>query len=293
MKNEWCPPKLFSEFPPFFQLYPSTSKGLNPGSVQQLHYLAGRLKPQFIDGLLMDYSHRLAPNKIISTNWALSHNQPAGFRFGGIYTIGMSEKELKTPAIHVSINPSTLSTSMGILFFPVPWLRFEADMQRAASELPLYTTATVEYRGDLSTITSNLYNVSTEFGRSTFSFLRSVSEHIALGGELLLEWADPTSLMVDTAFAARYKEDDFSIAATASRQGVDVSFWQRLHPKIEMSTMWAWQRKTQKSVGTVSYKWDFDDSYVKGMFDSNLSVGFMYARKLAVVSRKDRKEQLN
>lgn len=97
-----------------------------------------------------------------------------------------------------------MSTNMGILYFPVPWLRIEADMQRAADELPLHTTASAEYRGDLSTITLNLYNVSTEFGRTTVSFLRAVSDHIALGGELLLEWADPTSVMADTAFAARY-----------------------------------------------------------------------------------------
>lgn len=93
MKSEWCPPKLFSEFPPFFQLYPS-AKDSNPGSVQQLHYLAGRLKPQFIDGLMMDYSHRLAPNKILTTNWILCHNQPAGFRFGGIYASGLYDNVL-------------------------------------------------------------------------------------------------------------------------------------------------------------------------------------------------------
>ncbi|KAI9580205.1 hypothetical protein GQX74_000198 [Glossina fuscipes] len=280
MKSEWCPPKLFSEFPPFFQLYPC-AKDSNPGSIQQFHYLAGRLKPQFIDGLMMDYSHRLSPNKILTTNWVLSHNQPAGFRFGGIYAYGMCDNVLETPVIHADINPSTMSTNVGILYFPVPWLRFEGDLRRAADELPLHATGSVEYRGDLSTITLNLYNVSTEFGRATVSFLRSVSHHIALGGELLLEWADPTSVMADTAFAARYMESDFSMAATASRQGVDVSFWQRLHPKIQMSTTWAWQRKTQKSVGTVCYKWDFDNAYVKGMFDSNLSVGFMYASALS------------
>uniref|UniRef100_A0A1A9Z4Y0 Mitochondrial import receptor subunit TOM40 homolog n=1 Tax=Glossina pallidipes TaxID=7398 RepID=A0A1A9Z4Y0_GLOPL len=281
MKCDWCPPKVDAEFPPCFQIYPGVNKGANPGNIQHLHYLASRLKPEFFDGLVLDYKHRLAPNKIITSNWILSHNQPAGFRFGGIYVSRIHENILQTPTIHANINPTTMSTNVGIVYFPFRCLRIEADLQRAADDAPLQTQSTIEYRGGLSTLTLDLYNVSAETGRATVSFLRSVSEHLALGGEWLLEWTEPTSIMTDTAFAARYKLHDFSLASTISRQGIDVSFWSQVHPKIQMATMWAWQRKTSKSVGTICYKWDFEDAYVKGMFDSNLSVGFMYARTVS------------
>lgn len=45
-----------------------------------------------------------------------------------------------------------------------------------------------------------------------------------------------------------------------------------------MASILVWQRKTNKGVGTICYRWDFEDAYVKGMLDSNLSVGFLYSK---------------
>lgn len=76
----------------------------------------------------------------------------------------------------------------------------------------------------------------------------------------------------------RYKLNRYSLGATISRQGLDVTYWQRLHSKLQMASILVWQRKTNKGVGTICYRWDFDDAYVKGMLDSNLSVGFLYSK---------------
>lgn len=86
MKCDGCPPKFRAEFPPCFQKYKSVYTHCNPGNIKELHYLAHRLKPTLLDGIELDYVHRLSPNKSINANWILSHNKPSGFRFGGIFT---------------------------------------------------------------------------------------------------------------------------------------------------------------------------------------------------------------
>lgn len=81
-----CPPKFEIRFPPCLSVYSGANTARNPGNLENIHILANRIRPQFFDGLILDYYHRLAPNKMFTANWILSHNQPAGFRFGGIYS---------------------------------------------------------------------------------------------------------------------------------------------------------------------------------------------------------------
>lgn len=157
-------------------------------------------------------------------------------------------------------------------------MRIETQLQRAAKDSPLQTQTCIDLCTNSSSLTANFYDVRKDSGRATLSFLRSVSDHLALGAELLLEWTDPQSMMTDTAFAGRYKRHSYSVAATMSRQGIDLSYWQRIHPNIQLASLWAWHRKTEKSVGTICYQWNFPDAHIRGMFDSNLSVGFMYSR---------------
>ncbi|XP_073847475.1 mitochondrial import receptor subunit TOM40 homolog isoform X2 [Musca autumnalis] len=280
MNCEWCPPKCSTKFPPCFQKYPGVSSKTNPGNILGLHHLANRLKPDFLDGIKLDYCHRLNPNKVLTANWRLSHNEPSGFRFGGIYTAHLRGDVMQTPTIHADINPSNFSTDIGIVYYPHPRLRIQAEMQRADIEAPLETQTCIELSTNSSTLTGILYNARKESGRGTLSYLRAINDKLSLGGELLIEWTDPYSMMADIALAARYRRHAYSVAATISRQGIDVSYWQRLHRKIQMATLWAWQRKTEKSLATICYQWNFEDSHVRGQFDSNLSVGFMYSSRV-------------
>ncbi|XP_075164418.1 uncharacterized protein LOC142237000 isoform X2 [Haematobia irritans] len=278
MDCEWCPPKCKTTFPPCFFKYPGTRHKTNPGNLLGLHYLANRIMPDFLDGIQLHYRHRLSPNKAITANWTLSHNAPSGFRFGGIYTAHLHGDIMQTPTIHADINPSNLATDIGILYFPFENLRIQADLQRASDKAPLLTQTCIEMCTNSSTLTATLYNARRESGRGTLSFLRAINEQWALGGELLVEWTEPYSVMTDIAIAGRYRKPSYAVAATLSHQGVDVSYWQRLHRKIQMATIWAWQRKTKKSLATICYQWNFEDAYVRGKLDSNLSVGVIYSR---------------
>ncbi|XP_013109001.2 mitochondrial import receptor subunit TOM40 homolog 2 isoform X1 [Stomoxys calcitrans] len=280
MNCEWCPPKCNVKFPPCFYKYPGTRSKTNPGSVLELHCLANGIKPDFVDGIKLDYHHRLGRNKAITANWTLSHNEPSGFRFGGIYTAHLHGDIMQTPTIHADINPTNFSTNIGIIYYPFRCLRIQANLQRAAEKAQLDTQTCIEWCTNASTLTTTLYNARTESGRGTLSYLRALNEQVALGGELLVEWNEPHSVMTDIAFVARYRQPLYSLAATVSRQGIDVSYWQRLHRKIKMATLWAWQRKTGKSLATVCYQWNFEDAYVRGKLDSDLSVGVIYSSRI-------------
>lgn len=76
-------------------------------------------------------------------------------------------------------------------------------MQRLSENVPVETQYTLEYTRPCDTWTANLYNVRNESGRCALSGMRSVSQHWAIGGELLFEWNSPKNLVTDLAFAAR------------------------------------------------------------------------------------------
>jgi len=75
-----------------------------------------------------------------------------------------------------------------------------------------------------------------------------------------------------------YSHHNYSFAATASRQGLDVSYWQRVHPQIQMANLLAWNRSTRKTIARICYQWNFWNCAVSGMIDSDALVGFTWTR---------------
>ncbi|XP_068156631.1 mitochondrial import receptor subunit TOM40 homolog 1 [Drosophila tropicalis] len=277
-----CPPNEVNGifFPSCFERYGGICTQKNPGNIEGLHVLAHRVMPKFFDGVELDYLHRLAPNKYITASWVLSHVRAAGFRFGGLYTFRVSDDIMLTPTIIGDIHPTSLAANLNILFYPFKSLRMEAIMQKANEVTPVESQYTIEWTRPCDTWSANLYNVSSENGRCTLSVMRSITTHWALGTELLLEWNEPKRLRSDIAVAARYSHHNYSFAATASRQGLDVSYWQRIHPQIQMANLLAWNRNTRKTIATICYQWNFGNSEVHGKFDSDASVGFMWTKYL-------------
>lgn len=275
-----CPSGGTPQFPGCFQKHGGVSLKKNPGNVQSLHMLAHRVMPKFLDGIELDYLHRLAPNKYITASWLLSHNKSSGFRFGGIYTLRVEDDIMLTPTIIGDIHPTSLAANLNILYYPFKNLRLEAALQKANDKTPVETQYTVELVRPCDTWSANFYNIRNESGRCTLSVMRSISLHWAIGAELLLEWNDPNNLMTDLAFAARYAHHNYSFAATASQQGLDVSYWQRIHPNIQMANLLAWNRQTRKTIATICYQWNFWNCSVHGMLDSDASVGLLWTRYL-------------
>ncbi|KAH8291886.1 hypothetical protein KR054_001945 [Drosophila jambulina] len=284
MSCKTCPPYKPNElgvfFPDCLERIGGHCNKKNPGNVQNLHLLAHSVMPKFYDGIELDYLHRLAPNKYITAAWVLSHVRPSGFRFGGQYTFRVIGDTMYTPTITGDIHPTSLASNLNILYYPFQALRMEAVMQKANKDTPVESQYTIEWTRQCDTWSANLYNVRSDTGRCTLSMMRSVSDHWALGGEVLLEWNDPSKLDTGLAIAARYSHYNYSLAASASRQGLDISYWQRIHPQIEMANLLAWNRSTRKTIATICYRWNFWNSAVHGMFDSDASVGFMWTKYL-------------
>ncbi|XP_030374684.1 mitochondrial import receptor subunit TOM40 homolog 2 [Scaptodrosophila lebanonensis] len=276
-----CPKPDDPEFPACLERHPGICTKKNPGNVQSLHLLAHRVMPKFFDGIELDYYHRLAPNKYITAAWVLSHVRAAGFRFGGIYTFRVQDDVMLTPTIIGDIHPTSLASNLNILYYPFKNLRMEAVMQKANEETPVETQYTVELTRPCDTWSANFYNVRQDNGRATFSVMRAITLHWAIGAELLLEWNEPKNLMTDIAIAARYSHHHYSFGATVSRQGLDVSYWQRIHPQIQMANLLAWNRSTRKTIATICYQWNFWSCAVHGMLDSDASVGFMWTKYLS------------
>lgn len=108
-----------------------------------------------------------------------------------------------TPTISGDVHPTTLAANLNMIYYPIKPLRMEASLQRLSEDVPVETQYTLEYTRPSDTWTGNLYNVRNENGRCTLSVMRSISQHWALGGELLTEWSSPKKYMHDLALAAR------------------------------------------------------------------------------------------
>ncbi|XP_055906426.1 mitochondrial import receptor subunit TOM40 homolog 2 [Eupeodes corollae] len=279
MKCEWCPRKCYPRFPPNYFVQPGRSEFPNPGNIEDLHSRAHNIMPKFFDGVELGYRYGLAPEKTIQLNWILSHTRPSGFLIGGVYCTRNYDDILETPMVHADINPSSLSTNFGCVYYPWQNVRLWAAFQK--SKTLFDKTFSAEVHSPSTTYTANLYNPSKDRGRCTLSVLRSVTNHLALGGELLVEWNEPRHTSADAALAMRYSRHQYSSALTVSRQGFDVSYWHRVHPSIQMGSSLAFNRNTRKAIATVCYQWEFQDTTVRGMVDSDMSVGFMYYRTIS------------
>lgn len=109
MKCEGCPPKFRADFPKSFQKYWGRRSQRNPGNILELHSIAHRIKPTFLDGIELDYVHRMTSSKLITAKWILSHNIPSGLRFGGIYIAGKNGEIMVTIQIFNNLHEINVS----------------------------------------------------------------------------------------------------------------------------------------------------------------------------------------
>lgn len=102
-------------------------------------------------------------------------------------------------------NPTTLATNFHFLFHPTQKIKLETKIQTGAypfiSDLG-DSIASVEYLGDSSTTSFNVYNPKKNAGRFTIGYLKGVTNQLSLGIELLTEWYEG-QWNSQTAFAAR------------------------------------------------------------------------------------------
>lgn len=78
-------------------------------------------------------------------------------------------------------------------------------------------------------------------------------------------------------FRHRYNRDGSTVAASFSSQAGDISYWRQIHPAVQVGMLMAYS-KQKPLTASLFYQWDFHDSLVRGMINSQWSVGFTYRR---------------
>jgi Eukaryotic porin len=63
-----------------------------------------------------------------------------------------------------------------------------------------------------------------------------------------------------------------------SKGALDVSFWHQPMDLLQLGATFAFDKRTSKAVGSLYYQLETKDAVIKGMLDSDWSVGCTYNR---------------
>ncbi|XP_058462271.1 mitochondrial import receptor subunit TOM40 homolog 2 [Malaya genurostris] len=252
---------------------------MNPGDVASLHQRTYNLKPEWFEGFQLNASKTLAVNRIVRASWNLSHITPTGFRIGAQLQRKCSDTVLKTPLLAFDVNPCTLASNLFLLYRPVSSLCAEISVQMMPQAQTVIDRLSLQHTGSSSTTTLRCYNPTQDSCRMTLDHLMSYNKRLAFGAELLYEWyRDTTNTQI--ALAARYNRDKYSFAATCSREAFDLTYWRKINSRLQIGSSLACNHREGKAIGTIYYQVERPDCTVKGLFDSDWSVGYTYQRKI-------------
>lgn len=179
-------------------------------------------------------------------------------------------------------NPSSLASNFRFLYHPIPEIRIESKFQT----LPFpkiaqikNSIATLELLEKQTTVSLNLYNPSLDTGKVTLGVLYSFTKTFCGGLEILSSWSEKHPCHfedISLAFAGRYSFKKHSIAATISKHALDVSIWHQPRDYLQVGASLIVDSCLSKAVGSFCYQMDFEDAKVKGMIDTDFSVGCTY-----------------
>ncbi|CRK98736.1 CLUMA_CG012191, isoform A [Clunio marinus] len=277
-----CPKSVPVFFPPNFCLFPPSSVNcLNPGSFAAIHKKTRDISPEWFEGLRLRCAKNLDVNKGFYFDWMVGNNTPAGCRFGGM----LCRKDYnitKTPLIIVDTNPSTLATNLHFLHHPLPEIRLESKIQTGV--VPSRSQkfiGSLEYLGESSTISLAFYNPKCDAGRMTIGFLHSLNNKFCAGFELLTSWRgrkERREFEASLALAARQSFDKSSAAISVSKNALNISGWHQANDSLQLGASMIFNWQTSKALGSLYYQLETKNAIIKGMFDSDWSIGCTYNR---------------
>lgn len=266
-----------SKFPKFTIIPGLGSQLLNPGSVSNLHQKTRNIKPIWLDGVHLEFRKNFENNKIFFCNWVLSHTNPTGFRLGGIYNRALSDHVLVTPRIEADINPSTLLANFSFLWHPISSIRLELNSHNGSTKNNSKTMS-IEYIGDKSTASVIINKLSPNSTNLSVDYMYSLSSNWCIGTELSQLYDGRIAQSSQVAIAVRHQKDAYSWAGTLSTTAADISYWHQIHKSLQLGTILCYNQRSGKSVSEIFYQYEFKNGYIRGMIDSNWSVGVTYNR---------------
>lgn len=278
---------------------------LNPGSLAELHQKCHSILPIWLDGAQLSYQNVSHPKHVLFVDSILSQLRPTGVRCGVSLSRDVGNKMLRSPFFSIDLNPYTLSSNIHVQYYVLPslcvewkgqtmpittqystvWKQLWQDHRSAEDGVATdgikagQNTMTIDWYGQSSTVSLNIYNGGLLAGHATASYLQSVTAAITLGTECLLKWKQG-SWQTKTAVAARYARKQMALAATYSLStgDMDMTYWRHVSPHVQLGTSVVYSANNGKSISSVFFQRELQSATVRGKFDSDTSMGCMYER---------------
>jgi mitochondrial import receptor subunit TOM40 len=260
------------------------NRNLNPGNIGNIHKNLIDIKPVFYEGLLLSCRKNLDINKVMFADWSMGTATPQGVRLGGALCRKVDSCLTESPIIVGDTNPKTLATNLQFKYYPWRNLKLETKIQTGmypyVQDFGSLITS-IELARDESTLTLNFYNPKKDAGRFTIGILNSLTKNLCFGAEILCEWTD--KLLVQppkVAFAGRYTMDNQALAATITSDAYDVSFWKRINKNVQVGSSVIGNKHMSKSVATMCYQLELDDTLIRASIDTDYSAGLTYHKRI-------------
>lgn len=77
---------------------------------------------------------------------------------------------------------------------------------------------------------------------------------------------------------SRYEFNKTVVAATCSRQALDITCWKQLRDTVQIGSSLVINRTNNYRNYAVFYKWEKNNVSIRGLIDTNWTMGFTYAK---------------
>lgn len=76
----------------------------------------------------------------------------------------------------------------------------------------------------------------------------------------------------------RYSFQKSSLATSVSKDALDITLWHQPNDLLQLGASFIFNKRTSKPVGSLCYQLEMKDAIIKGMIDSDWSIGCTYNR---------------
>uniref|UniRef100_T1D4E1 Putative translocase of outer mitochondrial membrane 40 n=1 Tax=Psorophora albipes TaxID=869069 RepID=T1D4E1_9DIPT len=255
-----------------------------PGTMEELHKKCKDVMPANFEGA------KLMVNKGLSNHFQVSHtinlnSANSGYRFGATYvgTKQMSPSEA-FPVILGDIDPSG-NLNANIIHQVAPNVRCKFASQIQASKVTA-AQLTTDYKGQdfTASLTVGNPNILNNSGVLVAHYLQSVTNRLALGGELAYQYGPqvPGGQIAIMSAAARYATELSTWSGTIGLAGIHLCYYQRASEQLQLGVEVETNFRMQEAVATLGYQIDLPKSELvfRGMVDTNWTVAAVLEKKL-------------
>ncbi|XP_058452247.1 mitochondrial import receptor subunit TOM40 homolog 1-like [Malaya genurostris] len=263
-----------------------TKKSLeNPGTLEELHKKCKDVMPANFEGAKLMINKGLSNHFQISHTINLTSTNTSGYRFGTTYVGTKQTSPTEAfPVILGDIDPAgNLNANIIHQLAPNVRCKFASQIQNNKVTAAQLTT---DYKGQdfTATLTAGNPNIINNSGVLVAHYLQSVTNRLALGGELAYQYgmAVPGGQIAVVSAAARYATDLSTWSGTIGLAGIHLCYYQKASDQLQLGIEVETNFRMQEAVATIGYQIDLPKSELifRGMVDSNWSVAAILEKKL-------------